>query len=238
MHNWERVGVNQSDDNGYRTMADVAYAALQRRILSGALQPGERIDQDAEALRLNSSRMPVREALRRLEAEGLVDIIRHRGAIVRRMSVDDLEDLYVMRLALEGAAARLGTASLPGESLDAMRNLLPEMESVVARGDPAAWIEIDWVFHKTLYEASRRPRLLRTIQTLREESSRYRQIGLALPRVLEVSLSEHRAIVDSCHRRDGEEVESVIRSALERTRRELRELLEHDLSESANAVWT
>jgi DNA-binding GntR family transcriptional regulator len=225
-------------DGGYRTMADVAYAVLHGRILSGALQPGERIDQDAEAQRLNASRMPVREALRRLEAEGLVDILRHRGAVVRPLSVEDLEDLYVLRLALEGVAGRLGVEHLPDDQLRFMRSLLPAMEAIVERGDPAAWIDIDWTFHETLYRAASRPRLLRTIQSLREEAKRYRSVGLALPDVLAVSLLEHRAMVDACLRRDGEEVEFLIRNALERTRSELRQLLDHDLATADSVIRT
>ena len=93
------------EPDGYRTVADLAYARLRQRILSGELAPGSRIDQDAEADRLLASRMPVREALRRLESEGLVEIVRHRGALVRGLSVSDLEDLYVLRIALEGVAA-------------------------------------------------------------------------------------------------------------------------------------
>jgi DNA-binding GntR family transcriptional regulator len=203
---------------------------LQGRILSGSLRPGERIDQDAEAQRLNASRMPVREALRRLEAEGLVEIFRHRGAVVRPLSVEDLEDLYVLRLALEGVAGRLGVDHLSEDDLQFMRDLLPAMEAIVEKGDPPAWIDLDWTFHETLYRAANRPRLLRTIHSLREEARRYRRVGLALPDVLAVSLDEHRAMVDACVRRDGEEVEFLIRNALERTRRELRQLLEHDLA--------
>jgi DNA-binding GntR family transcriptional regulator len=211
-------------------MADVAYEVLQGRILSGALQPGERIDQDAEAQRLNASRMPVREALRRLEAEGLVDIVRHRGATVRSLSAADLEDLYVMRLALEGVAGRLGAEHISEKGIAAMRGLFPTMEEIVQRSDPVAWIDVDWTFHQTLYRAAHRPRLLRTIQNLREEARRYRKVGLALPDVLAVSLKEHKAIVEACARRDGEEVELLIRTALERTRSELRQVFEHDLA--------
>lgn len=220
---------SQSQDtgtDGYRTMADVAYDELRRRILSGALPAGSRIDQDAEAERLRASRMPIREALRRLGAEGLVDIAPHRGAVVRALSAADLEDLYVMRLALEGVAGRLGAAQLSPEDLEAMRQMLPAMEEVVAQEDPVAWLELDWSFHHTLYRAAQRPRLLQTIHQLREEARRYRTVGLSLPRVLEVSLHEHRAMIEACERRDGEEVEVLIRQALERTRSELRVLLE------------
>lgn len=215
-----------STSDGYRTMADIAYDELRRRILSGALPAGSRIDQDAEAERLNASRMPVREALRRLGAEGLVDIAPHRGAVVRALSAADLEDLYVMRLALEGVAGRLGAEQLSASELETMRQMLPAMEQIVAQDDPVAWLELDWAFHQLLYRAAQRPRLLQTIHQLREEARRYRTVGLSLPRVLEVSLHEHRAMVEACERRDGEEVEDLIRQAMERTRSEMRYLLE------------
>lgn len=223
-------GAHDPSPDSYRTMADIAYDELRRRILSGALPAGSRIDQDAEAGRLNASRMPVREALRRLGAEGLVDITPHRGAVVRALSAADLEDLYVMRLALEGVAGRLGAEQLSAAELEAMRQMLPAMEQIVAQDDPVAWLDLDWAFHQMLYRAAQRPRLLQTIHQLREEARRYRTVGLSLPRVLEVSLHEHRAMIEACERRDGEEVEVLIRQALERTRSELRFLLEQGVS--------
>lgn len=210
---------------GYRTMADVAYTALRRRILSGDLPAGQRIDQDAEARRLEASRMPIREALRRLEAEGLVEVTRHRGARVRPLSVDDLEDLYVLRIAVETVAGRLGAERISAGALEQMRNLMPEMESIVLRVDPVAWLEVDWTFHSTLYASARHPRLLHTIQGLWEEVGRYRKLGLARREELETSLGEHRAIIAACEQHDGLEAERVIRRALERSQGTLPHLL-------------
>lgn len=225
-----------SSPDGYRTMADIAYDELRRRILSGALPAGSRIDQDAEAGRLNASRMPIREALRRLGAEGLVDIAPHRGAVVRALSAADLEDIYVMRLALEGVAGRLGVEQLSASELEAMRQMLPAMEQIVAQDDPAAWLELDWAFHRALYQAAQRPRLLQTIHQLREEARRYRTVGLSMPRALEVSLGEHRVMIEACERRDGEEVEALIRQALERTRRELGSVLQQEVLPAETTV--
>jgi DNA-binding GntR family transcriptional regulator len=217
--------VTEHVGNGYRTFADFAYRHLRRAILTGELAPGSRVDQNAEASRLGASRMPIREALRRLESEGLVEIMRHRGAIVRPLTFADLEDLYVLRIALEGTAGRLGAARLDEAALARMRGLLPEMAAIVARHDPAAWIEVDWPFHAALYQAAGHPRLLATIRTLREEVGRYRLLGLAQPRELESSLAGHEAILTAGARRDGAEVERIIRTSLEHTRDCLRDLL-------------
>jgi DNA-binding GntR family transcriptional regulator len=190
-----------------------------------------RIDQDAEAARLGASRMPIREALRRLESEGLVEIVRHRGAVVRPLGVADLEDLYVLRIALEGTAGRLGAERVNQDVLDRMRALMPAMAEIVACRDAAAWLEIDWPFHSALYEAAGHPRLLATIRTLREEVGRYRLLGLAQPQELELSLQSHRAILAACAERDGAEVERIIRASLEHTRDCLRRVFEPHLDE-------
>jgi DNA-binding GntR family transcriptional regulator len=211
--------------HGYRTVADLAYDQLRERILSGALEPGARIDQDAEAERLAASRMPVREALRRLESEGLVQILRHRGAIVRPLSITDLEDLYVLRIELEGAASRLGTERITDSQLDAMRELIAPMEAIVERRDVQAWLAIDWDFHAILYGAAGYQRLLSTIQSLREEAGRYRLIGFKQPRELEHSLKSHHTILAAVARRDGGAVEEVVQGEMIRSRTEMARVL-------------
>lgn len=215
-----------SEPGSFRTAADIAYDALRNGILSGKLIAGERIDQDAEAAALGVSRMPIREALRRLESEGLVEIVRHRGVLVRSLSIDDLEDLYVLRIALEGVAGRLGAENLDPAHLDRMCALFPEMEAIVADGDPDRWLAVDWVFHSTLYDAAHRPRLFALISSLRDEVGRYRRIGLAQPQELEISLQGHHDMLAAIARADGVAVERLIQSSLDRSRERLRRYLE------------
>jgi DNA-binding GntR family transcriptional regulator len=170
--------------------------------------------------------MPVREALRRLESEGLVEIVRHRGALVRGLSVSDLEDLYVLRIALEGVASRLGTERLIDNNLQQMQDLLPEMTAIVAREDATAWLDTDWRFHSLLYAGCGHPRLLATIQSLREEAGRYRLIGIRQPKEFERSLESHHTILTAAARRDGAAVEHVIQAELARSRDRMRRMLE------------
>jgi DNA-binding GntR family transcriptional regulator len=193
--------------------------------LTGELPPGSRIDIDAEAQRLSASRIPIREARGRLESEGLVEIQRHRAAFVKPLSAADLEDIYVLRIALEGTAGRLGAERLEEAELARMRELLGTMEEIVASGDRLAWLAADEAFHDTLYRAARHPRLLTIIRRLREEAGRYRLVGLAQPRELELGLQDHYVIVDACARHDGETVERLIQQALVRWRAMLHELL-------------
>jgi DNA-binding GntR family transcriptional regulator len=206
-------------------LVDLAYVTLRQRILDGDLPPGSRLDHEAEAQRLSMSRMPIREALRRLENEGLVEIQSHRAAYVRRLSAEDLEDLYVLRIALEGIAGRLGAERLDDGGLARMRAMLPTMAEIVARGDRGAWLRADGEFHETLYAAAHRLRLLSVIKGLREEASRYRLVGLAQPHEMELGLRDHHAMVTACERRDGAEVERLISESLERWRAMLQALL-------------
>lgn len=214
----------------HRTLVDLAYATLRRGILDGSLAPGSRIDHEAEARRLDVSRMPIREALRRLENEGLVEIQSHRAAYVRPLSADDLEDLYVLRIALEGTAGRLGAERLDKRGLARMKALLPKMASIVEQGDRTAWLEADAEFHETLYEAARQRRLFSVIKGLRDEASRYRLVGLAQLRELTLGLQDHQAMVIDCEARDGAAVEQRIRAALERWRAMLHDLLDETKS--------
>lgn len=207
------------------TAADVAYQAIRQEIFNGELKSGQRIDQDAEARRLNVSRMPIREALRRLEAEGLVEISRHRGAFVRPMSITDLEELYIMRIALEPVAGRHAAEHVSDETLQRMHALVPQMEDIVEKVDAVGWLEADWSFHSYLYADAQLPRLLRTIHGLWEEVSRYRKLKLAFRDELEVSLREHNDLLAACADHDGARAEIIIRTALERSQRTLPNLL-------------
>lgn len=219
------TGVVEQSPAVHRTLVDLAHATLRQRILNGELAPGSRLDHEAEAQRLSVSRMPIREALRRLENEGLVEIQSHRAVYVRALSAADLEELYVLRIALEGTAARLGAERLDDARLDRMRNMLPVMAEIVAREDRPAWLAADGQFHETLYAAAGHPRLLAVITGLREEASRYRLVGLAQARELRIGLEDHHAIVEACERRDAREVERLIKGALERWREMLQGLL-------------
>lgn len=219
------LGIAEQPPAAHRTLVDLAHATLRARILNGELAPGSRLDHEAEARRLSVSRMPIREALRRLENEGLVEIQSHRAAYVRALSADDLDELYVLRIALEGTAGRLGAERLSDAHLERMRAMLPVMAEIVAREDRAAWLAADGQFHEALYAAARHPRLLAVIIGLREEASRYRLVGLAQARELRLGLEDHHAIVEACEQHDGREVERRIRDSLERWREMLQGLL-------------
>src|SRR5690606_33015545 len=103
----------------------------------------------------------------------------------------DLEELYIMRIALEPVAGRHAAERVSDETLQRMHALVPQMETIVEQVDAAGWLDADWSFHSYLYADANLPRLLRTIHGLWEEVSRYRKLKLAFREELEVSLREH-----------------------------------------------
>src|SRR5271168_281327 len=139
------------------TTAEAVYQALRYGIVHGDLEPGERLRSDALATELRVSRTPVREALRKLEAEGLVA---HSGSrlIVRAFSEQDLTELFYVREALEGMAARLAAENATPSEIADISELLEDMEAVRQRGDIAALRPLTAEFHRLICRAAHNER--------------------------------------------------------------------------------
>jgi DNA-binding GntR family transcriptional regulator len=187
---------------GHRTLAEKAFGALHQAILTGGLAPGERLPIEDLAEVLDMSAMPIREAVRRLDAAGLVENIPHRGARVTQLSIDDLGEVYEARLALEPLAVRraaerfaAGDVERATARLDAL-NRLPDDNSVDTWGAHTA-------FHFALYEAARSNWLMRLIRPLWETSERYR-LAAPVKRKLTTRRGEHEAILQACVEHDAE----------------------------------
>ena len=133
------------------TIQQAVADAVRTRIIAGQLSAGTRIDQDALAAEFSVSRMPVREALRQLGAEGFVTIVPHRGAIVTALSPAEVEEIYEIRASLEGVAARHASLRLTADDLDALRKILDTMrnESQIDR-----WVALNAEFHNAIKRAS------------------------------------------------------------------------------------
>jgi DNA-binding GntR family transcriptional regulator len=190
---------------GHRTLAEKAYAALHDAILSGQLAPGERLRIEQLAENLGMSPMPIREALRRLDAAGLVELAPHKTTRVTELSVEDLRDVYAARLALEPLAVRLAAVRFSAEDEAAATASLARYVEATNQGDgqPAIW-SAHTDFHFALYRAAGSRWLLRLITPLWESSERYRRASLPVERSLRERQSEHEQILDACVRRDPE----------------------------------
>lgn len=140
---------------------DLVLAALRQEIEQGLLEPGSALRQDELATRLGTSRIPVREALRTLQAEGLVIYSTNKGATVAMISEHEIQEMLEVRIALECHAIRLGVPNLVEADIEAARRLLTEYD---AAPNPEQWTAMNWTFHWTLYEPSDCSRLLVAIE--------------------------------------------------------------------------
>jgi DNA-binding GntR family transcriptional regulator len=161
------------------TVREVAYRRLRQLIVDGTLAPGERIFENELAEELGISRTPLREALRQLETEGLVQFSARRGAVVAGLSAAEMREEFQIRASLEGLAIRLAGPRLTAEDLKQLRRELDHMTAALGRGDRAAFREHHRLFHTTIFDATQAPRLIRMLSNLLESGERYEQLELA-----------------------------------------------------------
>jgi DNA-binding GntR family transcriptional regulator len=193
------------------TIQQAVADAVRTRVISGQLPAGTRIDQDALAAEFSVSRMPVREALRQLGAEGFVTIVPHRGAIVTALSPAEVEEIYEIRAALEGVAARHASQALTAGDLDRLRKVLAAMRN---EKEIDTWVALNAEFHNAINQASMRPRLLELIQRFREQSQPYIRLYVQRLHKSAQARKEHRAILEALADRDADRAESAVRAHL------------------------
>ncbi len=168
---------------------------LREAILRGQLKPGQKLDQNELAELLNVSRSPVREALRTLAAEGLVEVYPHRGAVVAELSPEEFEEISIIRVVLEGMAARLAAPHIDDERIALLTDVLAELENTT---DLDRWVELNRRFHNTIYQAVHRPRLLSFIENLRITMTPYIRQYIASEEHLNAARIGHRRILEAC----------------------------------------
>lgn len=199
------------------TSAETAYQVLRGAIIAGALPPGSRIRADDLAIRLGVSKTPVREAIRRLEAEELIAVEPRSGLIVKSVSEEQILEIYYIREALEGMAARLAAENIGRIGLTNLRYLLSDMEEVHRRGDLAALRRIAGEFQLLVFQAARNERLYRILDDLQGQVRRYPGSTLTLPGRAEEALSFYRHLLQAISNRDPDCAEDLARANRRRT---------------------
>ena len=160
--------------NEYLPLRDVVFNTLRQAILKGELKPGERLMEIALAERLGVSRTPIREAMRKLEQEGLVVMIPRRGAQVANITEKDLNDVLEVRIALENVAIEKACARMTEEEMRRLWLAAKEFEHTIAEGNLVKLAEADVAFHEVIYQASDNKRLIQVLNNMREQIYRYR----------------------------------------------------------------
>ena len=173
--------------------------ALRYAILQGRYGANQPLRQDQIAEELGVSKVPVREALVQLKAEGLVTFLPNRGAVVTELSAEEVDEIYTMRIALETNALERAIPNLQSADFIRARGVLEILEG---EPDRVQWSELNWEYHATLYQAARMPRLLNTIEMLHNNVARYLIIYLDRLSAQDLSQQQHWAIFNACQERE------------------------------------
>ena len=182
--------------NEYLPLRDVVFNTLRQAILKGELKPGERLMEIALAERLGVSRTPIREAMRKLEQEGLVVMIPRRGAQVANITEKDLNDVLEVRIALENVAIEKACARMTEEEMRRLWLAAKEFEHTIAEGNLVKLAEADVAFHEVIYQASDNKRLIQVLNNMREQIYRYRVEYLKREEAHPQLIAEHAAIIE------------------------------------------
>ncbi len=190
--------------NVFSSKSDVAYHELRRMILSGELAAGSRLAQYVLAERLGMSITPLREAIRRLNSEGLIELDNHKDARVSTISAPEARELFEVRLALDPAAVELAAERRTDDDIALMRATVARLLPVTRKwGEDALLAHSE--FHRALYVASHNDVLIKMLDDLWAKSDRYRRLGLELPAGEEprtIDLNEHQQILELVIARD------------------------------------
>jgi len=186
-----------------RTVTSDAADAIRARILSGELSEGEPLRQEALAASLGMSRIPVREALRLLEAEGLVVFNPHRGAVVSTASLDEIEELFELRALIESDLFRRAAPKLGREALDRAYAILQAYDVALTDGRISEYGELNWQLHATLYAAAERPFVLGVVEKLHRQAERYTRMQLSLTHGEKRAAREHLELVKAAENADA-----------------------------------
>lgn len=214
--------------DSYKPLRELVLEALREAIFNGVLQPRERLMEIQLAEELGVSRTPVREALRKLEQEGFIVMVPRKGAYVADLSLKDIEDVFEIRIALEGLAASLSAERITDEELEVMQRLLAEKAEAIKSLNMEKLVEVDTQFHETIYNSSRNERLSNIISNLREQIQRYRTTSLAYPGRMQRSLEEHRSIVEAIQARDPILAKQLVQDHIENAENTLLETLKKE----------
>jgi len=207
------------DMNEYLPLRDVVFNTLRRAILKGELKPGERLMEIALAEKLGVSRTPIREAMRKLELEGLVVMVPRRGAQVANITEKDLNDVLEVRIALENMAIEKACARITDEEMTALEKAAQDFQNIIENGSLEDLAQADEDFHEQIYQASGNRRLMQVLGILREQIYRYRIKYLKEEDTYTQLVEEHRQMTQAIREGDVARAQELSFNHLENQRK-------------------
>jgi DNA-binding GntR family transcriptional regulator len=219
-----RAGRRLAPLTDHLSLQERTYQALRNALLNAEFAVGERIFETEVAQMLGVSRVPVREAVRRLQQDGLLEVRPRSGIYVASISQEEADDIYRIRAALEGTAAALAAERVTEEELDELAALLERQEKearqaarttrsqsrVVARADQ---------FHRAVHVYARSPRLFELLELIYGQVMHFRNITLSMPGRAEAATHGHHELYDALRRHDSKEAERIMREHIDSARR-------------------
>jgi DNA-binding GntR family transcriptional regulator len=202
--------IEQDDNESYlHSLRAKVFNQIQNDILNGIYQPGDSLIETRLSEDMGVSRTPIREAIRQLELEGLVQSIPNKGAIVKGVSAQDIEDIYTIRMMIEGLAARWATEKITPSELEELKEAVDMEEFYTAKNDTEHLLKFDSKFHDIIFKASKSKPLMHTLSTFHHYVQRARNISFSSPGRAEEVLIEHKAIYRAIVEKNAEKAEKL-----------------------------
>ena len=197
----------------HQTLREKILETIRDAILKGTLKPGERVSETDLAERFGISRTPIREAFRQLESEGYLQVIPRKGAVVASLSERDIEEFYAIKIILEGFAARIAAEKLTEKDIERLESINERLQKIAEDGDVKTFFRVHNEFHELFIKASGNEKLYDMINQLVMKFKRLRLASLAQPGRMEISVEEHRNMIQAFKKHDGERADSLVRHA-------------------------
>jgi DNA-binding GntR family transcriptional regulator len=194
----------------FRSLTKLIAEELKQAISSGKLQPGEQLSEDAFMSSLGVGRVPLREALRKLESDGYVMFLSNDQVVVSKPTVEEIRDYYTIASVLEGLAARLAVSRARPDEVERLRELHQHLRQACRSKDAAAYFEANSRFHRFIAQLAGNERLYRMIDQMRQEMRKTRIVALHLPQRLDYSMREHDQIMDAFLKKNPELAEAAV----------------------------
>lgn len=201
-----------------QSLTDQIVMELRRQIIFGQLPEGTPLRQEKLAAELGVSRVPLREAIRRLEAEGLVVSELHKGSVVTSLSLDEIEELFELRVRLETWLFESAIPRLTDEDFAAAEAITDEARQ---NGNVENWGELNWRFHETLYKPSGHMIALRLLRTVHDNANRYVNLQIAVVKDVDRELTDHRMMITFARLGDIRRGVDTLRAHIQRVSRSL-----------------
>ena len=195
-----------------RSLVEIIFRQLEGMILSGKIQPGERINESKLSTVLGVSRAPIREALRLLASNGILEVRANRGVFVRDLQINEVEGLYDIRAALDVLAGERAAERIDEEHLQVLNKWMQEMAVCVEANDADAYYRANIAFHEAIVEIAGNANLLSIYEGVCKQMSLFRRISLFLPGHLRLSLQRHKKIIEAIKSKNRVKAASVMRN--------------------------